>query len=381
MAVRGQQWIALAFLAFCCAAPVQAESPDVDWEPAHTHLFAVGVLEWQREDVFDSFPQNKRNRRDDQLVDCFRQAGVPDKQIRYLKDRQATKARIVAEFTQLLDHAGEEDLLIFYFCGHGYRDRDSGQAWLANYDAAKDDDTGWPMPEILDLIERRFRGNRALLLVDSCHSGAICDEAASRDQTRVNYAILTSSCTHDNASSHWTYTDCLLTGLRGGEQADLDENGQIDLGELARYTELELAFVEEHKSMFVTTGDFDELTRLSTVKTRTSTGAGRRVEVYSDDKWFRAKVITTQGTMTRVHFVDFDDSYDEWVRPEKIRAYQPPQYAEGDKVFARWHNEDEWFPATVRQSFYGMSLVHYELDDDEMEDEWLDRRSVRLRLP
>ena len=109
--------------------------------------------------------------------------------------------------------------------------------------------------------------------------------------------------------------------------------------------------------------------------------AGRRVEVYSDDKWFRAKVVTTHGTLTRVHFVDFDDSYDEWVRPEKIRAYQPPQYAEGDKVFARWHNDDEWFPATVRQSFDGMSLVHYEVDDDEMEDEWLDRRAVRLRLP
>lgn len=365
----------------CGALSARAEDSSLDWEPAHSHLFAVGVLQWQREDVFDSFPQNKHARRDDQLVECFRKAGVPDKQIRYLKDRQATKARIVAEFTQLLDRAGEDDLLIFYFCGHGYRDRETGKAWLANYDAAKDDDTGWPMADILDLIERRFRGNRALLLVDCCHSGALCDEAASRETTRVHYAILTSACTHNTASSHWTYTDCLLTGLRGGEQADLDEDGQVDLGELARFTELEMAFVEERKAMFLITGDFDDLTRLATVKTKSATGAGRRIEVFSDDRWFRAKVVTIQGLMTRVHFVDFDDSYDEWVKYDKIRPYQPPQFAEGDRVFARWQNEDEWFPATVRQSFYGMALVHYEDGDDEKEDEWLDRRAVRLRMP
>jgi hypothetical protein len=65
--------------------------PIRDWNPARTWVAVVGTLEWQNQDMFDSFPKEKR--RDAALVRFFQQAGVPA-QIVYLCDRQAHYVQI-----------------------------------------------------------------------------------------------------------------------------------------------------------------------------------------------------------------------------------------------------------------------------------------------
>ena len=94
----------------------------LDWDPEHTWVFAVGLLQWEHSDIYASFPAAMKDRRDEQLVEHFRDAGVPDDQITYLQDSEATKDRIKNEFRELLDETDEGDLLVFYFCGHGSRD-------------------------------------------------------------------------------------------------------------------------------------------------------------------------------------------------------------------------------------------------------------------
>src|SRR5207237_100875 len=63
-----------------------------EWQPQRTWVFAVGILQFQHKDMFESFPQ--KNRRDTQLIEFFRQQGVPESQIVFLKDGQATSRRV-----------------------------------------------------------------------------------------------------------------------------------------------------------------------------------------------------------------------------------------------------------------------------------------------
>lgn len=44
-----------------------------------------------------------------------------------------------------------------------------------------------------------------------------------------------------------------------------------------------------------------------------------RLEVYSEGKWYKAKTIDADGDQVQVHYVNFDDSWDEWVGPRSIR--------------------------------------------------------------
>src|SRR5205085_9783104 len=182
------------------------------WNPSRRWVFAVGILEWQHSDSWDSFP--KEGRKDAELVEFFREAGVPREQILFIEDRDATKERIQRLMTRHLSRASEGDMLIFYFTGHGARDDETGTVYFANYDA--DDDlarTAWSVPSIFNTIERNFRGSRALLIADCCYSGALADEALRR-RTSTAYAALTSSRSNSLSTAEWTFTETLLRGFR-----------------------------------------------------------------------------------------------------------------------------------------------------------------------
>src|SRR4051812_5073940 len=289
----------------------------LDWNPDHTWVFAVGILEWEHGDIYPSFPAAMKNRRDAQIVKFFKEAGVPAKQITYLQDDAATKKRIQTEFRTLLDRTGKGDLLIFYFAGHGSRDVDSGETWFANYDAGNSDASAWNVRSIFTAIENHFSGNRVLLLADCCHSGALYEECRHRNSEdgdgKLAYAALTSSYSHNTSTGNWTYTDSVLAGLRGESQVDLNHDDVIELNEIAEYTDLELAFLEGQKSMFFAAPAFPRTAKLAEVEDELVPRIGQRVEVEYKGRWYRAKIIDVDGDQTQVHYAGFDDSWDEWV--------------------------------------------------------------------
>ncbi len=366
----------LSFSAIACAQ--EDVEDEVDWNPEKTHVFAVGLLQWQREDIWPSFPACMVNRRDEQLVERFRAAGVPDDQITYLQDTHATKANIQREFKRALDETAEGDLLIFYFCGHGSRDPDTNQTWFANYDAGDAYSSAWGVHEIVDAIEAGFDGDRVLLLADCCHSGALYDEVRSRRETEIAYAVFTSSYAHNTSTGNWTYSDCLLAALDGDPRVDLDGNGTINLQELAHYGELELAFAEGQKSMFLATKEFPRRTRIAQSEGELTPRVGQRLEVDFNGKWYKAETIDADGDQLEVHYVNADDSTDEWVGPDRVRPYQPAQFAEGDAVEVKWESDGEWYPARVLRAWYGLHMVRYDGFDSDS-DEWVGPRSIRLR--
>lgn len=362
-------------------AALSAEAK-LDWDPEHTWVFAVGILEWEHADIYPSFPAAMKNRRDQQLVEQFSEAGVPKKQMVYLQDAAATKRRIEREFRALLDKTDEGDLLIFYFAGHGSRDADTGQTWFANYDAGESDDSAWNIRSVFRSIDNHFSGSRALLLADCCHSGALYDECRRRNRddgdAELAYAALTSSYSHNTSTGNWTYTDSLLAGFRGESQVDLNHDDIIELNELAQYTDLELAFLEGQKSMFFAAPAFPRAAKLAWVEDELVPRVGGRVEVESKGRWYKAKIIDVDADQVEVHYAGFGDSWVEWIGPDRVRLYQPAQFAEGDKVDVQWENDKKWYPATVRKAWYGLHLVHYD-DYDNTTDEWVGPGAIRLR--
>src|SRR3954470_351953 len=118
----------LTLISISSAAPAR----NLGWDPPKTWIFGVGVLGWKHSEMFGSFPL--KNRRDTALVDFFRRNGVPDSHIVYLRDREATQARIDTAFSEQLKKLGPEDLLIVYYAGHGTQSDQEDDVFLASYD-------------------------------------------------------------------------------------------------------------------------------------------------------------------------------------------------------------------------------------------------------
>ncbi len=98
--------------------------------------------------------------------------------IRLLLDDKATRANIL---TTLGDNwlnrvAGPDDLVVFYFSGHGSPSRADaeGTNYLVAYDTDKDKllATGINMQEFTDLVKKRVHSDRMVICMDACHSGA-----------------------------------------------------------------------------------------------------------------------------------------------------------------------------------------------------------------
>ena len=348
----------------------QAIAQTRDWQPQRTWVFVVGTLQWKHRDMFDSFPQ--KNRRDAQLVEFFRQQGVPAPQLVYLQDAQATTRQVKTAFAAFLAKAREGDLLFVYYCGHGYKSDDERTTFFATYDAG-DDTPGWSTDSIVRDIEKYFKGSRAFLTADCCYSGSLSQQAKRLSQ-RVSFACLTSSSASQLSTGNWTFTEMLVAGLSGKSFADLNSDGQITLSELAEDVKEDMAFAEEQLSSFTTTGSFAPDTVLAWAGRKSNPEISKRVEVRSDGRWWKARVIDSKGSTFRVHYYGFEDADDEWVRLSQIRDPTIVEYPAGSTVEVIWKRK--WYPAKVLSVERGVHLIHY-VDYDHDSDEWVGAERIR----
>lgn len=352
----------------------RSAAAELDWQPERTWVFAVGVLHWQDPSVWPGMASAQVNRRDVQLVDHFHKLGVAHDRIVFLQDEKATRSRIQHEFVRLLQQTRPDDLLIFYFTGHGFRDHKNHEVHFANYDAT-DGPNAWNVKSIFDIVEKHFRGKHALLLADCCYSGGLLDESRRR-KTHIGYACLCSSFSHNSSTGAWTFSDSLLAGLRGHPSVDLNTDGEIDITELGQFAELEMAFVDRQKSVYDTNHGFPGRWRLSHPVNDRAARQGERVEVFWKDKWYRAQILESSGDQCKIHYAGYPNSWDEWVGPDRMRAYQPKHLPEGSAIEVLWKSDRKWYPAKVVRSWYGLTFVHYEGYPKEW-DEWVNFDSIR----
>ena len=343
-----------------------------DWQPQQTWLFVVGTLEWKHPDQFAPFP--KENRRDAALVRFFAEQGVPDAQILYLQDKQATLAQIEQALATHLAKAQKTDLLFLYYCGHGYK-LDAGATCFACYDAGDKGIDGWDAAAIPAAIEQYFPGKRAFLAADCCCSGGLT-KSVEAQADRITYACLTSSSANESSTGNWTFTEGLLNGLRGEAYSDADDSQGITLTELANQIIADMAFAEEQRTSFMTTGGFDPQMVLAPARRKTNVRIGERVEVLSGGEWYKARIIAADaktGTY-KVHYYGWEASDDEWVEPSQIRATSVTTYTIGETVAVKW--QGDWYPAIIQGVQGNLHLIHY-VDYDATWDEWVGPRRMR----
>lgn len=343
------------------------------WNPSKTWAFVAGLLEWENEDIYSSFPSDFR--RDEELVNLLIERGVPEDQVCYLQDSDATTEAIAAEMESHLQGAPADATLIVYYCGHGAR-YDDGSVYFASYDAGDDTNPGWAVSDIPDAIEAHFAGNRAILLADCCHSGRLVEAVAAK-RRRVAYAAFGSSLASELSTGNWTFTESILSALRGEAFTDDDGSNTITLAELAKHIQSEMAFAEEQVALFATTPNFDPNFVIASAQPRHDKRLGSNVVVYADNQWYAAQVTGVRKGELCVRYYGFAEYEDQWVGEDEARALGRPRYPAGTAVEVQ--SEGKWYVATVKEERAGVHYIAYD-DFDEIWNEWVPTRRIRPLL-
>ena len=114
--------------------------------------------------------------------------------------------------------AGDEDVALFYFSGHGFIDAVGGYIVTPDF---SQDDWGVSMQEILTIVNQSRCRNKIVIL-DCCHSGFMGNISTATEELSVitkDVTILTAS-KHDEPAmetgDHGVFTSLLLEALKGG---------------------------------------------------------------------------------------------------------------------------------------------------------------------
>lgn len=271
-------------------------------------MFAIGVL---------TYPEGE----------AWRQAGVPDQQIMFIKDRKATKKYVKQQFQSFLSKAPNNATLWFYFTGHGGK-QDSGIGTFEVYDGS------WSNKIMVAAIEKYFGGESALLFADCCYSGSLCEYIA-RNPGRVSYAAMGSSSASKESTGAWTFTNCLVTALQGKAFVDTNKNNKISV------SELEMAANDGQLSTFSTANGFNKNMVLRQGKPRQDPRIGSYVHASSSDgSQGLARIEAINGENYLLRWSSYDEGLKEWVDVSKARPWIPKTYVNGSKVLVL--SEKKW---------------------------------------
>jgi hypothetical protein len=208
------------------------------------------------------------------------QAGsVPDENIISLSGPDATRRKIVNAVADLFGtRANENDMIIFYFSGHG--SSGAGSGYLMPFEAEYTDPvaTAVPMDQLYSIINSS-PAKMKTVYIDACHAGYYPHSQGSKgSSSEMNSAIssafaniigkskpgvmtiLSSKSEEDSEESEsfhsGLFTHYLLLGLRG--QADkTPSDGHITAGELEDYLTENVKEASNYRQHPIVSGTFD----------------------------------------------------------------------------------------------------------------------------
>lgn len=177
-----------------------------------------------------------------------------------ITDRQATRANVLRTANQVFSKAGPNDVVVFYFSGHG----------LPGAMCAHDTQTPATLLTYKDLgtVMKRSRARNRLIFSDTCHAGSgriSKTNARPEDLNGMNILLFLSSRGNETSretSQGGLFTVCLLKGLEGA--ADRNRNRAITARELFDYVSTRVANLSRGRQHPVMWGKFDPNLNLMT---------------------------------------------------------------------------------------------------------------------
>jgi hypothetical protein len=188
---------------------------------------------------------------------------VPDENIALLTGTKATRGNILKALNEKFLRASSQDLIIFYFSGHGISGDLGGNGYLMSWDTEFENEAGTALE--MDDIQKRVEKSKAkvkLNFIDACHAGLFQTTNTKGDLSETNRQIsqallnaianadggtisfLASSAREqsleDDKLGGGVFTHYLIKGLKGA--ADLSQpgtkghkNGVVSIGEINTY--------------------------------------------------------------------------------------------------------------------------------------------------
>lgn len=190
--------------------------------------------------------------------------GLRDDQIRILIDEEATRQKILETTRDLFAKAQPEDLILFYFSGHGVK----GAFLPFDFDGYYNKIA---YEELSDLLAKS-KANSKICFADACHSGGLfTDKSASIDQevgrfyadlyqVNAGTAILMSSKSEETSLEsaglrQGVFSHFMIRGMKG--EADADDNGIITIQELYDFIYVNVRAYTGMRQSPLLKGDYD----------------------------------------------------------------------------------------------------------------------------
>ncbi|MBZ0202291.1 MAG: caspase family protein [Ignavibacteria bacterium] len=332
----------------------------------NTYGVIAGVLEWTDK----GFPPfSNRNRKDKELYELLRTNGVQEKNLTLLIDEASTVEAMKQAVSDALKKAPEGSTFIFYYAGHGVKDKDNS-IYFASYDISSKNykKSGFNVSWLGDAIRDNFKGKLVWLLADCCYSGAMLDEAEKINAAGKNVIVLTSAASCNISTANWTFTQTVIDCLSGLELADRNNDGTIsinetgiELGDAMKYRERQmcgfrLLGIDETAPLAKTSG--------SVTASSGDLAPGSYYMAPKGSDMAAVRILSTNENNVECEFYDYSDKSTQTFNRSELRPIHFVSYSNGDKIKVSW--EGKWYDAEIKKSQNDFYYIKY----DGYEDYW-----------
>lgn len=359
--------------------PLVARSARGDeWQPAKTRAVIVGVLEWKS----GLTPYSKRHRKDEELRDVLVARGTPAENIELLLDKDATLPKIRETIARTARNAEKDCTLIVYYAGHGWPAGDD--FCFANYEVnPSNKDTAWSLHELSATLAKDFHGRRAFFFADCCFSGGLETVVDALAAKKIPAFSLTSASTANTSTNNWTFTQSIIDGLRGEPLVDFNGDGKITLAELRAEVREAMTIMEGQKCGYKANGLPDNFVLAAASGRPKAAAAKFPIGSYVRAKGRTGRIVAVNGDRYAVQFYNYSDKSVEKLAVDDLTAVNlnslvathAPTPTQKPDCQVEW--QGTWFDATILRKDKDRWQIHY-LGYDDSWDEWVGPERIRF---
>jgi hypothetical protein len=198
---------------------------------------------------------------------------LPDEQVRILIDEEASRSNILGNIQEIFSQAGPNDLVVFYFSGHGL----NGSFLPIDFDGFNNKISHEEIAEAFNKCRAKYK----LCLADACHSGSILAmRSGGEDPLLTQYyqtlsksvsgtALIMSSKGDETSLEsaglrQGVFSHFLIRGLKG--EADENKNKIVTVEELYRYINRNVREYTGNRQSPVIKGTYDPIMPVAVVR-------------------------------------------------------------------------------------------------------------------